>query len=452
MQRYVRAGWLLWLSLSLSLSVLAQSPWEISLGGGGRYFGEMPSNSPQPLPVYREALSLGLARRLGSSFSLSWQMSAVPWNLKTPLFPYDITDTELRLRFRADNGWLLPERSFIAPYVQAGAGLNAKVFREKLVMDYTVPVGAGLRIQPSRRWALELDGVYHRNLTEYFPYYALRASLIIRLGKRQTSLQLGLSLPAGSDRDTDGLGDSDDECPDEKGLTSLRGCPDRDMDEVPDKLDACPDQAGLMSLRGCPDPDADHDGIENAADRCPEQPGLASLHGCPDRDFDNSPDHEDACPDLAGSRSAQGCPDQDGDGLRDELDRCPTLAGIAALSGCPFIPDAERFQVQRILDQVSFSPSSARLTPEDEAALEMLLAAWRHYPWHKLRLWIYREEARDDISSERVAALRADICQAYLLNRGIPRDKLEIVLAPIPEKDASAPAQPQLLEANWLLP
>ena len=56
-----------------------------------------------------------------------------------------------------------------------------------------------------------------------------------------------------NDEDLDGLVDARDDCPQEKGLLNLKGCPDRDLDGVPDKDDDCIDIPGLPQYNGCTD-------------------------------------------------------------------------------------------------------------------------------------------------------------------------------------------------------
>ena len=97
-----------------------------------------------------------------------------------------------------------------------------------------------------------------------------------------------------SDRDKDGIVDTDDACPDVAGVKTddpkTNGCPsDRDKDGVVDTDDACPDVPGLKTddpkTNGCPDPDRDKDGIANDSDACPDVPGPANAdptkNGCP---------------------------------------------------------------------------------------------------------------------------------------------------------------------------
>ena len=46
--------------------------------------------------------------------------------------------------------------------------------------------------------------------------------------------------------------DSEDECPTEKGVIALKGCPDSDGDGVADKNDKCVDRVGPIENAGCP--------------------------------------------------------------------------------------------------------------------------------------------------------------------------------------------------------
>ena len=55
-----------------------------------------------------------------------------------------------------------------------------------------------------------------------------------------------------NDKDYDGVIDSKDECPGDKGKMYLKGCPDKDNDGIPDKNDECPSDFGPASNGGCP--------------------------------------------------------------------------------------------------------------------------------------------------------------------------------------------------------
>ena len=66
-----------------------------------------------------------------------------------------------------------------------------------------------------------------------------------------TSSSSSNTQPKASDRDNDGIADTDDACPDKSGPIKFGGCPDSDSDGLPDHLDNCPDEYGLRSNGGC---------------------------------------------------------------------------------------------------------------------------------------------------------------------------------------------------------
>ncbi len=147
-----------------------------------------------------------------------------------------------------------------------------------------------------------------------------------------------------NDRDGDGVTDDKDKCPDVAGDIKNLGCPqgerkDKDGDGIWDDEDKCPDVKGLAKYDGCPAPDRDDDGVIDDEDKCPDQKGKAKYNGCPvpDRDGDGVTDEEDKCPDVKGEVKNQGCPvaDRDGDGIPDNEDKCPDVKGYLKYSGCP---------------------------------------------------------------------------------------------------------------------
>ncbi len=229
---------------------------------------------------------------------------------------------DAQLHYKFNNGYILKENSFIAPYVYFGVAAVGGMWDNALPKGYDIylPFGAGLKFQIPEGVNLIAEAGYRRTIT---------------LDKHNFLLKAGIEMPFGKakDRDGDGVSDKDDACPDVPGLAALKGCPDKDGDGVADKDDACPDVAGLASLKGCPDKDGD--GITDAEDTCPDVAGLAALKGCPDKDGDGIADGDDACPDVAGLATLKGCPDSDGDGIADKDDKCPSVKGTAAMMGCP---------------------------------------------------------------------------------------------------------------------
>ena len=207
---------------------------------------------------------------------------------------------------------------------------------------------------------------------------------------------------AGSDIDSDGVIDADDQCTAIAGTAANFGCPadqevvagntgmsmDTDGDGVTDAADRCPEDAGLVREFGCPasvdaeddvsagtvdetvaetdaemPADSDGDGIADDTDQCPQQAGNTDT-GCPtpatavapepvaapepapttDADSDGIFDADDGCPQEAGSPDNEGCPvegDSDGDGVADSEDLCPQSSGVVENRGCPADSDAD---------------------------------------------------------------------------------------------------------------
>ncbi len=121
----------------------------------------------------------------------------------------------------------------------------------------------------------------------------------------QPGFTLTVNLEVQLDSDDDGWLDDPasakpDQCPKAKG--TVQGCPDRDRDGIMDSQDACPDDKGTPAFGGCPDTDGD--GLRDLDDCCPTKAG--TLSGCPDADDDGFPSiNEKPCPNL---RPVDICP------------------------------------------------------------------------------------------------------------------------------------------------
>ena len=229
-----------------------------------------------------------------------------------------------------------------------------------------------------------------------------------------------------SDRDGDGIFDTDDACPEIAGVRTndpkTNGCPaDRDGDGIADMLDACPDVAGIKT----DDP---------------------KTNGCPaDRDNDGIADMVDACPDVAGIKTddpkTNGCPsDRDKDGIVDTLDACPDAPGPASSdpkkNGCP-MARIEAGQV-KIVDQIKFKTASTAILPESQPVIDAVAKILHDHP----EITFLRVEGHTDnvgkaqmnkvLSDKRAASVvsalvKAGVSKARLANEGFG---LERPLAP----------------------
>ena len=107
------------------------------------------------------------------------------------------------------------------------------------------------------------------------------------------------------DRDGDGVPDDRDRCPDVPGPAANHGCPEREpaAPAVPEAAPAAPVPAEPEATA-----DRDGDGVPDSVDRCPDEKGPKELEGCPDTDGDGVPDIDDKCPLEPGPAQNDGCP------------------------------------------------------------------------------------------------------------------------------------------------
>jgi OmpA-OmpF porin, OOP family len=239
----------------------------------------------------------------------------------------------------------------ISPYINGGLAMaffapdvyynstNDKAQKEEdanksfMKSNIAVPIGAGLKIDLSEKWVLNLEAGYRVLFTDYIDGVSQLGDPNKADAYAYAGTMLSYRIPVVMDSDKDGVKDSEDACPNLKGPKGTRGCPDADGDGVFDHIDRCPNDKGTTETKGCPDADAD--GLSDKEDVCPYDKGTPQTKGCPDTDSDGVIDRDDRCPSLAGSASQKGCPDTDGDGIVDLDDPCPNERGGAESNGCP---------------------------------------------------------------------------------------------------------------------
>ncbi len=251
------------------------------------------------------------------------------------------------------------------------------------------------------------------------------------------------------DSDGDGIPDSEDACPKERGVrTSDRatnGCPplaDRDADGVPDKADVCPDtpqgSAPDLARPGCPlpppDADRDRDGVPDRSDLCPDnhqsQIPDPTKRGCPavDTDRDGYFDHEDACPsDSAGMNpdpTRKGCPllDRDRDTVPDVKDACPDQAGAPhpdpKKNGCPSLVEVKDGKLI-ILKPVYFALDKDIILPESFPVLQAVANALKATPAiQKLRVEGHTDNQGNPAYNMELSNRRARSVMRWLTQKG----------------------------------
>lgn len=221
------------------------------------------------------------------------------------------------------------------------------------------------------------------------------------------------------DSDGDGIADKSDQCPDAKGPVTTAGCPDKDKDGITDIQDSCPDEFGPAKLKGCPD--SDGDGIINSEDECPDRAGSIENKGCPvdDRDRDGVADADDRCPDMPGSPSFSGCPDTDKDGLGDNVDKCPDVAGPPSNSGCPLVAEADKKILEDALYGVQFDSGKSSIKAGSNAILDQVADVMNRNQAYDLTISGHTDSAGSDASNQRLSENRAKACYDYLISKGV---------------------------------
>ncbi len=245
--------------------------------------------------------------------------------------------------------------------------------------------------------------------------------------------------------------------PDFRGILSIAFTPehtvDRDGDGIPDSVDACPDEKGVATddpkTNGCPPPppppppppDRDHDGILDEVDACPDVPGLADVdpkkNGCPppaDRDRDGIIDEQDACPDVKGvpdpDPKKNGCPppgDRDHDGIPDPEDACPDEPGPRnadpARNGCPIVHVTEKEVV--ILEQVQFDTGKATIKKESDGLLDAVAGVLKaHSELVRLEVQGHTDNKGTKALNKKLSQDRASAVMKALIARGVDKARL----------------------------
>ena len=268
------------LALTLASTAFAQTtsnPWVIGVGAHGvNHMGVANGGVDKVFDNFDQVFTLNnytitpplskltIARNLNKYFVLDWQTSV--GNIDNKRFDMGkefFLQTGLGLQFKFAGLW--NEESWFDPYARVGAnylrhdysGLtfprydnaNAAVQGSYNGDDlvgkanhFTAAGGIGSNFWLTKNFGLNLQGDYVAtpgDNTNVPDFWQASASLMFRFGN--------------TDRDKDGIKDSEDACPDVPGLAQFQGCPDTDGDGIADKDDKCPTVKGTAANNGCPE-------------------------------------------------------------------------------------------------------------------------------------------------------------------------------------------------------
>ncbi len=286
-----------------------------------------------------------------------------------------------------------------------------------------IMLGAGVEYGFEDGIALRIDADFYDTDARLFAI-----NLLKRFGASKSEPQ-----PAAVvDSDNDGVGDSEDRCPNSAAgaVVDSQGCErDSDGDGVADGQDRCPDTAAgsQVDTQGCVVvSDADGDGVSDSDDRCPNTPAGTRVdpRGCElDSDHDGVADSRDRCPDTPSTVvvDAQGCElDSDGDGVADSQDRClDTPSGTAVdARGC-------KLQETIVLKGVTFTTASAELIGDSPRVLDEVVTTLRRNPDLKLEIAGYTDNTGNHDYNVRLSQQRAEAVRDYLVAQGIAAERLQ---------------------------
>ena len=372
------------------------------------------------------------------------------------------------LRYKFDNGWILPETSKLSPYLMLGPGVgNARYDYTKGttisndVGHLNLAGGLGLKYQLNQNTAIFGQLLAYLPFTDKIDGFAPDGSAMDSYV--QSSIGVNFAIGTKKDADGDGVSDKKDQCPStpEGVAVDANGCAlDSDLDGIPDHKDNCPDIAGVDALGGCPD--EDNDGITDADDACPEVPGTKALNGCPDSDKDGIADKDDKCPESAAGAKVddKGCEvDTDGDGILDSQDNCPNVKGVKENKGCPPAPkeDAKdkaatdkpaadkpsadkpkanntakpkmtpkqiEEKVEILAKDLRFDIDGIKLFTKPIKSLDELAQIMKDYPNIKLVCEGHTDATASEDYNQRLSEQRAKSVRTYLVKKGVDASRI----------------------------
>lgn len=387
--------------------------------------------------AYRAQFGLSAAYNLNSYFNLALEASkgSIGYHMPVNGFRADLTQGNLQLRFKFNNGRMFKEDARFQPYISGGVGFA--MFNKtkddtdsiKYVVegtDFTTNLGAGFTVKLTQNLGVNMnvnytllgsdrrDGV---SLVFNDQYAIYSAGIVYNFGKPK-------------DSDGDGVTDANDKCPDTPAGVKVDkyGCPlDTDKDGVPDYQDECPEVAGPKETKGCPD--RDNDGVADKDDECPDEAGPAETKGCPDRDGDGVPDKDDKCPDVKGTKAMKGCPDTDGDGVPDNEDECPNEPGPISNKGCPekkAVSPIDQGLLDLLKTDVQFQTAEYALRKGFKDHLDQIAAKMIADPSVKLTVSGHADSRGDKAFNQPLSKNRANAVKNYLVKKGVSEDRITV--------------------------
>jgi outer membrane protein OmpA-like peptidoglycan-associated protein len=161
--------------------------------------------------------------------------------------------------------------------------------------------------------------------------------------------------------------------------------------------------------------------------------GKAKRVGPQDRDGDRVLDRDDFCPDVFGVEP-RGCPtvcldDNDADGISNPEDSCPevpeTRNGFEDKDGCPDEVPPELDKLAGIMEGINFDTDKDVIKGESKPILDNAVEVMKKYPQLRVRITGHTDSQGGYRHNIDLSKRRAESVRAYMVEQGIPEDRLE---------------------------
>ena len=119
--------------------------------------------------------------------------------------------------------------------------------------------------------------------------------------------------------------------------------------------------------------------------------------------------------------------DTDNDGVLDDVDRCPNSPGTPANKGCPEITVEDKEVLNLAVSNIEFETARATLKSSSFVRLEEVAGLMEKYPEYSLSINGHTDSVGSSKTNQILSERRAKSCYDYLIQKGIPADRMNYV-------------------------